>query len=93
MKPITKNRYKVTFNPDSKRPTYSIISGRVIRLLLKDIGFTNYEVDGGMDFSDVKSMNIKLIDNDKVYKCGCGSEHEKFKIPRHYQGSEEVKID
>ena len=31
MKKITKDKYKITFNPSSKEPTNSIVSGKIIR--------------------------------------------------------------
>ena len=65
MKKITKDKYKITFNPRGELTTSSVVSGNIIRLLLRECGFSYHEIDGGLDLKDItKSMNIKRIKNE-----------------------------
>ena len=66
MNEITKDKYKITFNRHDREPTHSIVSGKIIRLLLRECGFTYYEIDGHTQTMDLKkmtkSMSIKRLD-------------------------------
>jgi hypothetical protein len=84
MKTITKDKYKITFVKHKEEPTYSIVSGKIIRQLLKECGFSYPEIDeGGMElqnsFTYIKIKRVKMVE---LFKCkGCGYHmHNPFPI-------------